>query len=199
MARVSELLQSQLLQPLNITPAQPQLNITPAQPQQAENNWLAVSGLGPADSGMNEFNRSFARNGASWLASGIAGSDATYGNETVLSGIYHPASFSLGQMHLQTQGFRKNDDIDENLYTAFVQAEYRHRDIENGYLGLRFAPAADELARQNTARRRENSDIYRIGAHCRPPPTIPASPIARRRIFAYDCRRGRASGRSGAG
>lgn len=152
MARVSELLQSQLLQPLNITPAQP---------QQAENNWLAVSGLGPADSGMNEFNRSFARNGASWLASGIAGSDATYGNETVLSGIYHPASFSLGQMHLQTQGFRKNDDIDENLYTAFVQAEYRHRDI--------------------------------------PPPTIPASPIARRRIFAYDCRRGRASGRSGAG
>ncbi|MDD5036800.1 MAG: FecR domain-containing protein [Methylococcaceae bacterium] len=168
-ARVSELLQSQLLQPINITPVQP---------QQAENNLLTVSGLGPADAGMNEFNPLFARNGASLLASGIVGSFDTYGNETVLSAIHHPVSLSLGQTHLSTHGFRNNDDIDENLYSVFLQGrmtpdfnaqmEYRHREVENGFLGLRFAPTAVELAQQNTSRRRENSDVYRFGAHWSP-------------------------------
>lgn len=168
-ARVSELLQSQLLQPINITPLQP---------QQAENNILTVSGLGPADISMNEFNPLFARNGASLLASGIAGSFDTYGNETVLTGIYNPLSVSLGQMHYQTRGFRKNNDIDQNLYTAYlqgrvtpdfdIQAEYRHRETEHGDLALRFAPTTIEQAQQNTYRRWEQSDLYRFGAHWSP-------------------------------
>jgi hypothetical protein len=81
-------------------------------------------------------------------------------------------------MHFGTQGFRANNDIDQNLYTAFfqgrvtsdfnVQTEFRHRDVENGFLGLRFAPTAAELAQQNTQRRRLNSDIFRVGAHWSP-------------------------------
>ncbi|MGH8656667.1 MAG: tetratricopeptide repeat protein, partial [Gammaproteobacteria bacterium] len=52
-ARTSELLQSQLLQLLNITPVQPQL---------AENDLFLLGGLGPTQLSLNEFNPSFLRN-----------------------------------------------------------------------------------------------------------------------------------------
>ena len=51
-ARVSELLQSQLLQPINITPVQPQL---------AESTLFLLGGLGPADASLGEFNPLFFR------------------------------------------------------------------------------------------------------------------------------------------
>ena len=168
-ARVSSLLQSQMLQPINITPLQP---------QQAERNLLTVSGLGPTDPSMNEFNPLFARNQVSLLPSATIGSFNTYGNETVLSGIYNNLSGSLGQMHFATSGFRKNNDIDQNLYTAFLQtqvtpdfnvmAEYRHRDTENGFLALQFAPTPTDLAVQNSYRNHETSNFYRLGSHWSP-------------------------------
>lgn len=168
-ARVSSLLQSQMLQPVNITPLQP---------QQAERNLLTVSGLGPTDPSMNEFNPLFARNQISLLPSATVGSFNTYGNETVLSGIYNNLSGSLGQMHFATSGFRKNNDIDQNIYSAFLQtqvtsdfkvmAEYRHSDTENGFLPLIFKPKDTDLAVQNSYRSHETSDIYRIGSHWSP-------------------------------
>ena len=54
-ARVSELLQSQLLQPNNITPIQPSL---------AESNLFLVSASGAANASFNEFNPLFNRNRA---------------------------------------------------------------------------------------------------------------------------------------
>ena len=168
-ARVSSLLQSQILQPINITPLQP---------QQAERNLLTVSGLGPTDPSMNEFNPLFARNQVSLLPSATVGSFNTYGNETVLSGIYNNLSGSLGQMHFSTSGFRKNNDIDQNLYTAFLQttvrpdfnvmAEYRHSDTENGFLPLIFAPTAYDLLEQKTYRHLETNDIFRLSSHWSP-------------------------------
>ena len=53
-ARVSELLQSQLLQPINITPIQPRL---------AESNLFLISAQGPGTVSFNEFNPLFTRNG----------------------------------------------------------------------------------------------------------------------------------------
>jgi len=171
-ARVSSLLQSQMLQPINITPLQP---------QQAERNLLTVSGLGPTDPSMNEFNPLFARNQVSLLPSATVGSFNTWGNETVLSGIYNNLSGSLGQMHYATSGFRKNNDIDQNLYTAYLQAqvvsnfnvmaEYRHRDTENGFLPLIFAPTVYDLSDINSYRHHETSDIYRLGSHWSPTPS----------------------------
>jgi tetratricopeptide (TPR) repeat protein len=168
-ARVSALLQAQLLQ---------KINITPLQPQQAERNLLTVSGLGPADPSMNEFNPLFARNQVSLLASGTVGGFNTYGNETVLSGIYDKFSGSLGQSHYATSGFRKNNDIDQNLYTAYLQAqvtpdfnvmaEYRHGDTETGFLPLLFAPTAEDLLKQKTYRYHNTSDIYRLSSHWSP-------------------------------
>ena len=63
-ARVSELLQSQLLQPLNMTPIQPLL---------AESNLSLISAGGPAALSFNEFNPLFNRNGVNFQTTALAG------------------------------------------------------------------------------------------------------------------------------
>src|SRR5207248_6241881 len=89
-ARVSELLQSQLLQPLNMTPIQPRL---------AESNLFLISAGGPGSLSFNEFNPIFNRNGINFQTSGLAGENSTYAGEGVLSGIYKNVAFSLGGFH----------------------------------------------------------------------------------------------------
>jgi tetratricopeptide (TPR) repeat protein len=140
-ARSSELLQSQLLQPINITPVPPQL---------AESDLIIPEGLGPAAPSLNEFNPLFVRNRFALLASGIAGENDTLGDEVVQSGVWGRLSYSLGQYHYETDGFRKNNDLTQNLYNAFlqvslsyntsVQAEFRYTDTEERDRGLRFFP-----------------------------------------------------------
>ena len=98
-ARVSELLQSQLLQPLNMTPIQPRLS---------ESNLFLISAGGPGALSFNEFNPIFNRNGLTFQTSALAGENSTYAGEGVLAGIYKKLSFSLGGFHYQTDGFRRN-------------------------------------------------------------------------------------------
>lgn len=138
-ARVSELLQSQLLQPINITPIQPQL---------AESNLFLISSQGPARLSFNEFNPLFIRNGIIFQPSGLAGENDTFGGEGVLSGIYQKASFSFGGSHFETDGFRKNSEQNDEIANAFlqwefsprtsVQFEYRFRNTHRGDLQLNF-------------------------------------------------------------
>ena len=138
-ARVSELLQSQLLQPLNITPLQPHL---------AESNLLLIGAEGPSTLSYNEFNPLFNRNRLALQASGIVGGEDTYGEEVVVSGVQQRASFSVGQTLYQTDGWRKNSDQRDNIVNAFLQyqtsdksnlqVEYRYRDLNTGDLALRF-------------------------------------------------------------
>jgi tetratricopeptide (TPR) repeat protein len=140
-ARVSELLQSQLLQPINITPIQPRL---------AESNLFLISAGGPGALSFNEFNPIFNRDGVVMQVSGLAGEHNTFGGEGVVSGIYKKFSFSLGYSHFETDGFRKNADQKDDIANAFVQleltpqtsiqAEYRYRNNERGDLLLRFFP-----------------------------------------------------------
>lgn len=111
-ARVSELLQSQLLQPLNITPVQPQL---------AESNMAILEGAGPSSASLNEFNPLFLRNRIGLQASGVLGSNGILGDELVASGVQDRLSYSLGQYHYQTDGIRENDDLSQDIYSAFVQ------------------------------------------------------------------------------
>ena len=140
-ARVSELLQSQLLQPLNMTPIQPRL---------AESNLFLVSAGGPAGVAFNEFNPLFNRDGMTLQASGLAGENSTYAGEGVLSGIFKKASFSLGGFHFQTDGWRRNADQNDNIANAFLQlelspqtslqGEVRRRETTRGDLQQRFFP-----------------------------------------------------------
>ena len=142
-ARVSELLQSQLLQPLNMTPIQPRL---------AESNQFLISAGGPASLSFNEFNPLFNRNGVSLLATGLAGSNDTWAGEAVVAGIYRNFSLSLGYFDFQTEGWRRNADQDDQIGNAFaqvqitpwtsLQAEYRYRKEEHGDLQQRFFPDA---------------------------------------------------------
>lgn len=138
-ARVSELLQSQLLQPLNMTPIQPRL---------AESNLFLISAAGPGILSFNEFHPLFNRNGVNFQATGLAGENRTYAGEGVLAGIYNRAAFSLGGFHFTTDGWRRNADQRDTIANAFVQfqvspetsiqAELRHRDNRRGDLLQRF-------------------------------------------------------------
>ncbi|MGH9891598.1 MAG: TonB-dependent receptor, partial [bacterium] len=179
-ARVSELLQSQLLQPINVTPVQPQL---------AESDSFLLGGLGAAEPSLNEFNPLFQRNGFSLLASGLVGSQHTYSDELVHSGIWNNLSYSLGQLHYESDGFRSNNDVDTNVYNVYlqgritpsfsVQGEFRHRDAEEGDLTFRFEPTERQLERQLTQRRSLDLNNYRLGFNVKPLPgsTVLASLI----------------------
>ncbi|MCD2453313.1 FecR domain-containing protein [Methylicorpusculum oleiharenae] len=137
-AKVSESLQTQLLQPINITPVLPQM---------AETNLKNVDHLGPGSLSLNEFNPLFARNGVALRASGIAGSQNSLGDEVILSGLWNQFSINLSQFHYQTDGYRTNDHIKQNLYSAFtqialtpstsVQLELRKKSTEYGDIAQR--------------------------------------------------------------
>ncbi|MGA1824943.1 MAG: tetratricopeptide repeat protein [bacterium] len=140
-ARVSELLQSQLLQPLNIAPIQPRL---------AESNLFLMCSGGPIGLSFNEFNPLFNRDRFALLANSIMAENSTNGEEIVLSGIYKKISCSVGGCHVETDGYRVNNDLDDSIYNAFIQmelthktsiqAEYRYRHTKNGDLELVFDP-----------------------------------------------------------
>ncbi|WP_131655589.1 tetratricopeptide repeat protein, partial [Methylocucumis oryzae] len=159
-ARVSELLQAQLLQPLNMTPIQPQL---------AQSNILIIDGLGPSALAFNEYNPLFTRNRHAVQSSAIYGSNNTFGDDAVYSGLWNQLSYSLGQYHYETDGFRANNSVNQNIYNAFVQAnisdslnlqfEYRYETRDNGDLSIPFFPENFSSFYQ------EHTDItsYRLG------------------------------------
>jgi Tfp pilus assembly protein PilF len=140
-ARVNELLQSQLMQPLNITPVQPQL---------AESNLFILDTAGPADISFNEFNPLFNRNRFAVQGSAVAGGNDTWGEDATVSGIHDRWSFSLGQYHFETDGFRENNNLDQDVFNGLLQyqptettsllAELRATDRDAGDLTLRFDP-----------------------------------------------------------
>ncbi|HNH51988.1 MAG TPA: FecR domain-containing protein [Nitrosomonas sp.] len=166
-ARVSELLQAQLLQPINVNPVQPRLAV-------ADLN--IITGTGPAALGFNEFAPLTERNKPQVVASGLFGSNSTLGNEVVASAVYDKASISVGQFHYDTKGFRQNNDQTHNVYNAFmqyaltpklnVQAELRTRGTEHGDLIMDFGRQGDPTDPPNFTRNRRalNEDIARVGA-----------------------------------
>jgi len=161
-ARTSELLQSQLLQPINLTPIPPEL---------AESDLAILEGTGPSDPSFNEYNPLFQRNRIALQANGVAGGNDTLGNDLIFSGVYDRVSFSIGQFYYETDGFRENNDQEQNIYNAFVQAslshktsvqaEYRYKDTEKGDLPLRFDPTNFS----NTLRQTERTRSIRLGFH----------------------------------
>jgi tetratricopeptide (TPR) repeat protein len=138
-ARVSELFQSQMLQPLNTTPIQPSLG---------ESNLFLIASQGPGTLSFNEFNPLFNRDQINVQGGGMVGEDSTWAGEGIASGIYDKFSFSAGYSGYKTDGFRENNTQDDKIANAFaqlevnpstsIQAEVRHRDLKAGDLGLHF-------------------------------------------------------------
>ncbi|MEA3242175.1 MAG: TonB-dependent receptor, partial [Pseudomonadota bacterium] len=164
-ARTSELLQSQLLAPINDTPLQPQL---------AESNLAILENSGPLAAAYNEYNPMFISDGVRLQLNGLYGNNDTWGNDAVFSGINDKLSYSLGQFHYETDGFRDNNDNEEDLYNGFlqyaispqlnVQGEFRRRETDQGDLRLNFDP---ELF-SDSRRRKVNQSTYRLGGHYEP-------------------------------
>jgi tetratricopeptide (TPR) repeat protein len=160
-ARVSDLLQSQLLQPLNRNPIQPRL---------AESNLALISSSGPGALSFNEFNPLFNRDGLTFQATGLGGENGTWAGEGVAAGIYKNLAFSAGYTHFETNGWRPNADQDDNIGNAFVQfditpstsvqAEYRYRRTERGDLQLNFFE--DDF--QRNRRVEVETNTWRVGA-----------------------------------
>ena len=160
-ARVSELLQSQLLAPVTNTPLQPRL---------AESNLFLISSGGPGTASFNEFNPLFNRDGATLLASGMAAEQDTAGADVVLGGISGKVGYSLGYSKFRTDGFRVNADQKDEIVNAFiqydlsphtsVQAEFRTRKTDWGDLKQRFFPDTFSTSLRN----HDDGDTYRLGA-----------------------------------
>jgi len=141
-ARVSELLQSQLRQPLGMNALQPQL---------FGGQQVFVEGVGPAQSGGYEFSPLFTSNGVAVQLDAVGGSGKTFGDQFIFSGLQDAFAFSLGQFHFQTDGFRANNDVNRNVYSAFaqvglspsvrLQAELRDDTRKQGDLSFAFDPS----------------------------------------------------------
>ncbi|MCP5251503.1 MAG: FecR domain-containing protein [Burkholderiales bacterium] len=165
-ARVSELLQAQLMQPINVNPVQPRLAV-------ADLN--IITSTGPSGAGFNEFAPLMERNRSQFVASGFGGNNSTFGNEIVFSKLYERTSVSLGQFHYQTDGFRTNNDQNHDILNAFIQhavtpklniqAEIRTRRTIHGDLIQDFDLGLDKpLSSQNRSREKIGDDTARIGA-----------------------------------
>ncbi len=164
-ARVSELLQSQLLQPININPVQLQLG---------EANLFVLEGAGPTKTSFNEFNPLFTRSDVSLNAAVVTGSNNSLGDELTISGVAEQLSFSIGQYHYETDGFRENNDVKHDIYNAFIQftpttttnfqLEARSLNTDSGDLRLRF-----DLDNFLPNERQEiERETFRLGFHHKP-------------------------------
>lgn len=163
-ARLSELMVSQLLQPLNNYPAQPRM---------AEGASAILSGTVPANPSFNEFSQLFIRDGVQFVGSGIWGGNGTLGEEAIVSGLHKHLSYSVGQFHHETDGYRNNADLRETIYNAFtqitltsglsIQGEVRSNGLKKGDPDLRFDP----LDFSPSLRVEMNTDNYRMGLHSR--------------------------------
>jgi tetratricopeptide (TPR) repeat protein len=161
-ARVSELFASQVLQPLNLTPVPPQFG---------ETNLFILDVAGPTDLAFNEFNPAFIRDGTATHVSGTVGGNDTWGDDISFAALAGKWSLSAGQFHFETDGFRPNNDLEQDTYNAFVQ--YRQSDRtslmmearvtrrEQGDLRLLFNP--DNF--DPSVRQQEDTESARFGAH----------------------------------
>jgi hypothetical protein len=160
-ARASELLIAQLLQPLNVTPIKAQLG------QEA----LFISGSAdPSALSFNELTAPIVGNGLQLQASAITAGNSTIGEDVTIAGIHDALSFSVGQYRFASDGFRDNNDIDRRTANAFIQyrpsastsiqGELRSTRTESGDLGLRFnSDVYNEYARSNNT-----ADAFRVSA-----------------------------------
>ncbi|MEE9397127.1 MAG: FecR domain-containing protein [Methylococcales bacterium] len=176
-AQASELLQSQLLQPINSAPVSSSSPSTFSIQSQtvtsaSDNNrsLVLIDTNGPAEASLNEFRPLFNRNKISLFSSGVVGNQDTLGDEVVISGIKDNFSFSLGQSHIQTKGFRNNNDAKNDAYNIYLQnkltddthivAEYRYLKTEQGDLQQRFNGDFASDLRQNL-----QAHLGRFGFH----------------------------------
>jgi Flp pilus assembly protein TadD len=156
----SELLQSLLLQPLDINPPPPRL---------ARQVIGVLPLFEPTQLGYNEFSPLFASDGLGLLADGFAGNFGTLGGTLLANGLYRNLSGSVGQFYSRTDGIHANGDLTQQITDIIFQpalsdqvsmlAEYRYSNFDAGDFQNRF-----DLANFSPVERQPNIDSeYRLG------------------------------------
>jgi hypothetical protein len=166
-ARVSELLQAQMLQ---------DININPVQPSASETNLNTITSGGPSSVGYNEFTPLFERNQARLDVTALGGNNDTFGAEGVVSAIYNWLSLSAGYYQYESDGWRPNNELEQDIYNFYaqaavtpelnVQAELRRRESTEGDLAFNFDP--DDFVDDRTVEREQDS--VRVGVRYSPSP-----------------------------
>lgn len=166
-ARVSELLQAQLLQPVGLNPVQPSLAFT---------DLNVVGAAGPAQVSFNEFTPAFQSDGWQVTGTGVLGTQNTRAAETTATVLQGRTSVSLGQYFYDTDGFRENDDLQHRIYTLFgqtqatdnlnLQAEFRRRESNLGDRSWNFDPDVFDPTLDQSI----DQDVFRAGARYRMSP-----------------------------
>lgn len=161
-SRLSELLMAQLTQPLNSNPVQPRLG---------DKAPSILSGSGPSNPSFSEFNELFTRDRLRLLTSAVIGENGTRGEEIIHTGQSGSLSYSISQSQYETDGFRENAGLEEDLYNAFaqiaispattIQAEFRLDESDSGDTDLRFDP--DNFS--PTFERNTDTKTFRLGIH----------------------------------
>jgi hypothetical protein len=179
-ARDSELLQAQLLQPINLNPVQPRL---------AVNGALFLDDPLVSGVGLNEFTNLFMRDGVRFTGDLVAGEQDTRADNVILSGLVRRLSFSGGQFYAATDGFRRNSDIEQRIYNLFVQAalsdstgvqvEIRDDTTEHGERRLLFDPAMFDEQQRTTF----DTTGFRVGGrHSFSPGSVVIASYSRRSL-----------------
>lgn len=141
-ARVNEVYQALLHQPLNVAPIQPQL---------FEASPFVLDVVGPSSLAFQEYHPLLLENGVSVQASAVSASHGTKGIDLTAHGLGDRLSYNVGVFGFETDGFRPNNDFEQLLFDAIVQLRpnamttytigLRRNDIEKGDLALRFDPS----------------------------------------------------------
>jgi Tfp pilus assembly protein PilF len=167
-ARVSELLVSQLHQPANIAPLKPQLG---------QQNLVLAQRTGPSATSFDELASPVVANGLKLRASAVEGGNGTDGHDVSLAGLHDRVSYSVGYYRFSTDGFRENNDYKQDVANAFIQfrpshatnlqAELRSSNAEYGDLTTLF----NRELYSSLARFDEKVDSLRLGARHQLTPT----------------------------
>jgi Tfp pilus assembly protein PilF len=160
-ARVSELLVSQLLQPANVAPIKPQL---------AQQNLFIAQRAGPSHTSFDELTAPVITNGLKLRASSVGGNNGIGGDDVALAGLHDRLSYSVGHYRFEMDGFRDNNDLEQTAANAFLQYrpgqhtnlqfELRSTRMDHGDLTTRF----NRELYSTLLRFDEDVDSLRLGA-----------------------------------
>lgn len=163
--QLSAQLQAQMLQRDGIAFLQPRFAFADLRP-----NWLS----GEFPRGAYEYGNAFARSGLNANLYVGAGSLDTLADQVLVSGRTERWAGAVGQYHFETDGFRDNNRLEQDVYTAFgqftpnpnfsLQAEGRWRKAEYGDVALKFDPSFFST----TSRSDLDQSTYRLGARISP-------------------------------
>ena len=159
-ARVSEILQANMLQPLSVFPLHA---LSFGSESMLQDNYL------PANLSSGEYSELFNQNGMGGRINAFLGSNATRGDRISAFGLTDRVSLLANQYHYQTDGFRDNNDLTVDVYNLIgqvflsdrnlLQLEMQREKRENGDLDLLFD--LDIFSPDNREKRTDS--FFRIG------------------------------------